>query len=122
MNDLISRAAAIDAIVSGTIFETAEDLRKCAEKPGTCNGETWIGGANDAIHAIEDMEAVDAAPVVHGYWKGWTATHWNKRYNDYGDPEYVEHTYYSCSKCRRRTVIRENHCPNCGAKNTESGL
>ena len=63
MNDLISRSAAIDAIVSGTIFETPEDLRKCAEKPGTCNGETWIGGANDAIHAIEDMEPVEAIPL-----------------------------------------------------------
>ena len=97
MDDLISRAAALDVLVTSPNFHTA-------------------------LTRIEELPAVDAAPVVHGYWKGWTATHWNKRYNDYGDPEYVEHTYYSCSKCRRRTVIRENHCPNCGAKNTESGL
>lgn len=48
-------------------------------------------------------------------WKGWTSTHWSKRCDSNGDPIYTEHTYYQCSYCGRRTVVRENFCPNCGA-------
>lgn len=70
----------------------------------------------DVKRALEALPAVDARPVIRGYWKGWTSTHWNKRYTANGDPEYIEHTYYSCSNCRRRTVIRENYCPTCGAQ------
>lgn len=50
----------------------------------------------------------------NAYWRSWTATHWTKKYDDYGDPEYKEHTYLSCSNCDRRTVIRERFCPSCG--------
>lgn len=48
-------------------------------------------------------------------WEGWTSTHWSKRCDSNGDPIYTEHTYYQCSYCGRRTVVRENFCPNCGA-------
>ena len=48
-------------------------------------------------------------------WEGWTSTHWSKRCDSNGDPIYTEHTYYQCSYCGRRTVVRENICPNCGA-------
>ena len=48
-------------------------------------------------------------------WEGWTSTHWSKRCDSNGDPIYTEHTYYQCSYCGRKTVVRENFCPNCGA-------
>ena len=48
------------------------------------------------------------------FWREWTATHWTKKYNDNGDPEYKEHRYLSCSNCGRRTVIKEKFCPACG--------
>ena len=91
MADLISRAAAIDALKRAAYWQDAE--RKIAELP-----------------------AVDAAPVVHGRWKGYNVPHWTKRYEDNGDPEYKYHAEYVCSICRRRTIIKENYCPNCGAK------
>lgn len=42
--------------------------------------------------------------------------HWTKRYEDNGDPEYKYHNEYVCSICRRRTIVKENFCPTCGAK------
>ena len=50
-----------------------------------------------------------------GKWLSYTGTHWTGREDDYGDPEYKEHTFYVCSNCRRKTVIREKFCPSCGA-------
>ena len=104
MDDLISRAAAIEGIDAM--------LRYYDEKTSPLHRRILT----DIREGLNEIPAVDAAQVVHAYWKGWAATHWNKRYQDNGDPEYVEHTYYSCSECRRRTVIREKYCPNCGAK------
>ena len=65
---------------------------------------------------IKNAPTVDAEPLRHGEWNGWTATHWTGKKDDDGDPIYAEHIYYKCSECGRRTVIREKFCPNCGAK------
>lgn len=48
------------------------------------------------------------------YWRGWTGTHWTKKYDENGDPEYRGHRYYTCLNCGRRTIIKEKFCPNCG--------
>ena len=61
-NDLISRAAAIDAIVSVTAFPGAEYIKNLCQNPA--NSEDWLGGVCDAINAVEDVNAVDAAPIV----------------------------------------------------------
>lgn len=88
-------------------------------------------GKRDAAAAIEELQARlgEAENSVDNYkrmwlekhepktarWEGWTSTHWSKRCDSNGDPIYTEHTYYQCSYCGRRTVVRENFCPNCGA-------
>ena len=57
----------------------------------------------------------DAVPVRHGLWEGYS----HSRYcgiDDFGDPIYKDGVVYYCSKCRRKTVIKERYCPNCGAK------
>ena len=56
-NDLISRAAAIDAIVSVTAFPDAEYIKNLCQNPA--NSEDWLGGVCDAINAVEDVNAVD---------------------------------------------------------------
>ena len=61
-DDMISRAAAIDAIVSVTAFPDAEYIKNLCQNPA--NSEDWLGGVCDAINAVEDVNAVDAAPVV----------------------------------------------------------
>lgn len=61
MDDLISRAAAIDAIVSATAFPDADYIKNLCQNPA--NSEDWLGGVCDAINAVEDVNAVDAIPV-----------------------------------------------------------
>ena len=61
MDDLISRAAAIDAIVSATAFPDAEYIKNLCQNPA--NSEGWLGGVCDAINAVEDVNTVDAVPV-----------------------------------------------------------
>lgn len=78
---LISKAAAIDALKRAAYWQDAE--RKIAELP-----------------------AVDAAPVVHGYWI------------NHIDDLFPEDSMIECSECHEYTHLLpdDNYCPNCGAK------
>ena len=105
-NDLISRAAAIDAIVSVTAFSDAEYIKNLCKNPA--NSEDWLGGVCDAINAVEDVNAIDAVPVVH------------RRWIEVGD------FIWKCSVCGAEDcyaytwgeVKRQDdlYCPKCGAK------
>ena len=55
----------------------------------------------DYIYMIEDMPAADVAPVRHGRWK---------RYGK---------NLGECSECGEIVSVRNNYCPNCGAKMDE---
>lgn len=65
-------------------------------------GETNLGGRT--------------TPVRHGHWNAWKGLHWTRKHGDNGDKIYKEHTYYQCSECRRRTVIKSAYCPACGCR------
>ena len=98
-DDLISRAAAIDAL-------------------GECpyNWNDWpeeiqaVNDWQDAIESIKNVPAVDAVPVVHGRWE--------EHEDCNGD------SYYTCSVCDCYWTLidgtpAENnmrYCPECGAK------
>ena len=70
----------------------------------------------DTVSAyILDVPAADARPVVHGKWEGYTRSTYRGMDKD-GEPIYRDITLYYCSECRRRSIIYENYCPNCGAK------
>ena len=98
-DDLISRAAALDAI-DGI-------------KPMQGNIEQLVMEAL-CWAAVKSIPAVDAAPVVYGQWIKMTGMM---------PPEY--HGHYECSECGwhikglRNSWTREeelNYCPNCGAR------
>jgi len=72
------------------------------------------------LQDIEEQQTIEAEPVRHGHWNGWKGWHWTKKCNDYGDPIYKEHTFYLCSECKRRTVIKSAYCPACGCKMDEA--
>ena len=36
-------------------------------------------------------------------------------YDEWGGPMYRLCSYYTCRKCGRKTVVKTNFCPNCGA-------
>ena len=62
MDDLISRKAAIEAIASQSIYETREVIAEALLNDYKKSDE-WLGGIDDAISAIEEMNAVPAAPL-----------------------------------------------------------
>ena len=108
MDDLISRSAAIDAIVSVTAFHDVDSIKSIYN---IGNGEEWVDGVYDAINAVEDVNAVDAAPVKRGRWLGWLH-HW---------------AWLVCDQCNEKMLVRKsnhgyiqefphNYCPNCGAR------
>ena len=104
MDDLISRAAAIEA------------MRECWRRVNQFAKPFEANRIMDCIRAVKELPAVDAVPVVHGRWKSYSVPHWTKRYDDNGDPEYKYHNEYVCSICRRRTIVCENYCSRCGAR------
>jgi len=112
VNDLISRAAAIDAIVSVTAFPDADYIKNLCQNPA--NSEDWLGGVCDAINAVEDVNAVDAVPVRHGRWINYPEC---LRY----ESAYCEEDIV-CSECHSVWNIIDNdadrfdYCPACGAK------
>ena len=101
VTDMISRAAAIDAIVSVTVFPDADYIKNLCENPS--NSEDWLGGVCEAINAVEEVNAVDAVPVVHGRW-----VHHRGGFND----------HFECTACGEAIVLtcKWRFCPNCGAK------
>lgn len=99
-DDLISRKAVIKALKS--------DYKDCIADLG--EGQLIAIGLEGAIDIVRDIQAEDAAPVVHGQW-----------IFDGGN-EYADH--YHCSKCGAEidlcneiyTEQTPNYCQNCGAK------
>ena len=82
----------------------------CAYDGAVCNS----CDVQDMLDALEDLPVVDAKPVVHGEWKGFTRSRFYG-IDKYSDPIYRDGIIWHCSKCSRRSVIKTNYCPNCGA-------
>lgn len=98
MSDYISREAAI------VDFER-------------CNHENPVWTPQRVKTLLMRIQTADVEPVRCGRWEGYT----HSRYcgiDKHGEPIYRDGTVYYCSnpKCRRKTVIKENFCPSCGAK------
>ena len=106
--DYISREALTEA------FENA-DADVCESYPdGYCD---WGFGRENIREVIAGVPAADVEPVRHGRWEGYSHSRYCGIDAD-GEPVYRDGVVYYCSnpKCRRKTVIKENYCPNCGAK------
>lgn len=91
----------------------ADDLKKYIEKLQNETRDMKEMVRFDGILAI-----LDSQPTIEpnrGKWKGY----WKSQFmgcDDFGEPIYRDGKIYYCSKCNRRTIIKENFCPNCGAK------
>ena len=68
----------------------------------------------NAVHYIEQLPSVLPMQKM-GHWKAFTHSAYHGNDED-GEPIWREVTVYHCNLCNRRTVIKENYCPNCGAK------
>ena len=101
-------ADALNAAMYHEAFETDTDMQKW-------DSGCWIR-YKMFEQAIKAAPTIEAEPVRHAHWNGWTAHHWTRKFDDNGDPIYKEHTYYQCSECRRRTVIKSAYCSACGCR------
>ena len=101
MADYISREAAVKLLTSIALEVPKSKSRTVAK----------------CINKIELMPAADVEPVRHGRWEGYCHSRFCGT-DEFGDPIYRDGVVYYCSnpKCRRKTVVKENFCPSCGAK------
>lgn len=69
------------------------------------------------LNEVLNRPAADVAPVVHSYWESYDCNQYMGT-DEYGEPKWRDGRFYVCHnyKCRRKTVIKSNFCPNCGAK------
>lgn len=67
---------------------------------------------------IDEMPTIEAEPIKHGKWEGYIRSVFHGTDED-GNPIYRDVTVWQCQRCSRKTVIKENYCPNCGAKMEE---
>ena len=74
----------------------------------------WV---DDMCGEVIDAPASDVAPVVHSYWEGYPCSQYMGT-DECGEPKWRDGRFYVCHnyKCRRKTVIKSNYCPNCGAR------
>lgn len=79
--------------------------------------EHFINGIETVMEYAANLPAADVAPVVHSYWEGYSCSQYMGT-DECGEPKWRDGRFYVCHnyKCRRKTVIKSNYCPNCGAK------
>lgn len=68
--------------------------------------------------AIDDIPKADVAPAKRGKWKGYTHSRFCGLDTE-SNPIYRDGVLYYCSECSRRSIIKTNFCPSCGAKMDE---
>lgn len=68
-----------------------------------------------AYKIMQNFPAADVQEVRHGKWKGYTRSAFHGM-DDFGNPIYRDVNIWECSECCRKSVIKENYCPCCGAR------
>lgn len=62
------------------------------------------------LYFLDACPTIEAEPVRHGTWQVWNSDCMRR------NGKMQECRYYECSECWRRTAVKSNYCPNCGAK------
>lgn len=110
MDDLISRKAAIDAVMRLQPYSNKRELIKRIES-SIADAEGYLGGIAMSLDELEDLDSIDAEPVRNGRWI------------NINDSE-----KYQCSECgitmwfpKSLDVTPDTYifCPHCGAEMTE---
>lgn len=72
---------------------------------------------DSAVRAIKEAPAADVSPLVHSYWESYTCSQFMGT-DGWGEPKFRDGRFYICHnrRCRRKTVVKSNYCPNCGAR------
>lgn len=75
------------------------------------------GLLEDVICEVDAQTAADVVPVIHSYWETYSCLQFMGT-DEWGEPKWRDGRFYICHnyKCRRKTVVKSNFCPNCGAR------
>lgn len=87
----------MDYVERNKIMEALLDWAVCLNNPDTLS-------RSDAMFIIDNVEAADVAPVVHGEWLC---------------AETDDEQFFLCSVCNDKEYWESNYCPECGAKMDE---
>lgn len=105
---MISREKAIRILDPATSVEALAEIE-------------YYAGFSDSmavIKAMHDARRMGAEALRNERPKGrWVGIQSEKfiGYDEWGEPMYRLCSYYTCRKCGRKTVVKTNFCPNCGA-------
>lgn len=115
-NDLISREALKNQFINLWDLKFLPVLQK--KLLGIIDDAPIVSSDMTQVLAYESGKASAKRP--QSKWKGYIRSAFHG-VDEYGEPIYRPVTVYTCSKCYRRTVIKENFCPNCGADMRKGG-
>lgn len=98
MSDYISREAAI------VDFER-------------CNHENPVWTPQRVKTLLMRIPAADVELVRRSYWESYDTSQYMGT-DEFGEPKWRPGRFYICHdrRCRRKTVVKSNYCPNCGTK------
>lgn len=74
----------------------------------------WNEGQED-VEILGYIPVSEVEPVKHAYWKSFVGSAYHGL-DEYDEPIFRKVLVHHCSRCNRKTVIKEKYCPNCGAK------
>ena len=79
--------------------------------------DAYEQGWLDAIDNLKNAPAAAVAPVIHSCWESYSCSQFMGT-DEWGEPKWRDGRFYICHnyKCRRKTVVKSNYCPNCGAR------
>ena len=80
-------------------------------------GLTAYVDAEELMELVSGIPAADVEPVRHSYWESYETSQYMGT-DEFGEPKWRPGRFYICHnrKCRRKTVVKSDYCPNCGAK------
>lgn len=76
-------------------------IKKAILDWAVCLNNPNILSRSDTLFIIDNMEAADSVPIVHGEWMC---------------VETDDEQFFLCSICSNKEYWESNYCPNCGAK------
>lgn len=91
------------------VFEMAKAVAEITEFDGV------------PIQRLKELATADKTGNVdivrHESWEEYTTSRFFG-FDEFGDPIYRNGVVYYCTnpRCRRKTVVKESYCPNCGAR------
>ena len=94
-----------------------DEIDRWLDSVGTIMVGKGLSSYGELIGCVEDAPAADVAPVRHSYWESYDIDQFMGT-DEWGDPKWRRGRFYICHnrRCRRKTAVKSNYCPNCGAK------